>query len=287
MNILNQYSRCPLRERRTPGPTAALAQRCAQAIAFALLVACGSALADEADISVESDDGFQNQALLPGIGGGHYRHAVTLWWVIFNNPNACLAAPLAQEKCGAVDLFGQAYLDSIAAGNPDPSLIDVNTAAGVGVLYATGGVTERRNARVRLAASIYASPFAHLDLSGPQSVDPLLTNVGFINRNSEVHLVVRDHGRVVRGAIVTQITNFLEPYCSDPLLGWQGGDNRCEDIQAAVYATDEQGKDAVYRLSDGQMLSYASAYLFRQGDVMQAVVDTRIPDRRYDVIIQE
>ncbi|MEO1082259.1 MAG: hypothetical protein AAFY29_22060 [Pseudomonadota bacterium] len=216
----------------------------------------------------------------------HFSHAATMWWVIFNRPEACLANPGGVEKCGATDVFGQPYLDSVAAGVPDPSLIVVNTSAEVGVIYATGGVTDPRNARIRLAAAIYRSPNEVLSFDGQQDLDPMRTGTGLINVDAEVHLVVRDHGRMRRDGLVTQIGNFLEPYCSDPLLGHEGGRNRCADIQAAVFAQGETGLDAVLRLADGLPLSYSTAHLYRQGDVIQAIIDTRIPDRRNQFFIQ-
>ncbi len=272
--------------RQEQGPGHRLTRRFIHAMMFLLTAGCWPALAQDAGAEMATTEDFSTEFVLPGKRLRHYSHAATLWWAIFNNPNACLSNPLGLEKCGAVDIFGQAYLDSVAAGNPDPSLIQPNIASGVAVLYATGGLSDPRNGRIRLAASIYRSPFEHLDLAGAQIVDPLGLGLGFVNYSSEVHLIVRDHGRQRRAGMVTQITNFLEPYCSDPLLGWEGGRNTCADIQAAVFAVDEDGKDAVFRLSDGQSLSYGSAYLFRQGDMLQAVVDTRIPDRRHDVVIQ-
>ncbi len=232
--------------------------------------------------SLVIDDRFE----LPVRPLRHYPHAVTMWWVLFNNPEACMANPEGEEKCGEVDLFGQDYLDSVAAGNPDPSLIVVNSLAGVGVIYATGGVSDPRNARIRLAAAIYRSPDRFLDLGGSQSVDPLMTGTGFVNPDAEIHLVIRDHGRRRRDGFVAQISNFLEPYCSDPLLGYEGGSNICSDIQVAVFAPGESGTDAVFRIADGRQLFYAAAHLYRQGDMVQAIVDTRVPDRRNRFSIQ-
>ena len=72
------------------------------------------------------------------------RNAVTLWWVIFNNPDACEFNPGAEEQCGPVDVFGQAYLESVANGTPDPSLILPNFESGLAVLYGTGAVSNHR-----------------------------------------------------------------------------------------------------------------------------------------------
>lgn len=209
----------------------------------------------------------------------NHPHAVTLWWVIFNNPDACLTAPDGIEKCGAADVFGQAYLDSVASEQPNPGLIAPNTDAGLAVIYATGGVTNARTGRLRLAASIYRSDAA-LDLSGSQVVDPLGLGTSYRSTGAEVHLIVRDHGRARRDGLLTQITNFLEPYCSDPLLLFEAGDNLCADVQYAIFAQGEAGLDGVFSFANGMPVHGASAYLVRQGDMLQAVVETRVRDRR-------
>jgi len=210
--------------------------------------------------------------------GKHFGpRAVTLWWVIFNNPDACTANPGAPEQCGAVDIFGAPYLDSVANGSPDPSLIAPNHASGVAVIYATGAKTNYWG-KVRLTASIYRSEAGGgLDLSGPNSVDPLGLGRAFENTDAEVHLVVRDHGHRVRGGLLTQITNFLEPYCSDPNLLYFSGDNLCADVQFAVFAPGESGKDDVFAFGNPPSKQRrSSAHLFRQGDMLQAVIETRI-----------
>ena len=160
-------------------------------------------------------------------------HAVTLWWLFFNNPDGCITNPGAPEQCGEIDVFGEAYLDSVANGSPDPSLISPNPSAKLAVLYATGGTTDSRG-RIRLVASAYRSaPDVPLSL-GPNVVDPLGLGKALENPNAEVHLVLRDHGRTVRGGVLAQITNFLEPFCSDPLLLYYSGPNTCKDVQFAV-----------------------------------------------------
>ena len=206
--------------------------------------------------------------------------AVTLWWLFFNNPDACISAPGTTERCGEVDVFGKAYLDSIAAGAPDPSLIAPNLDAKLAAVYATGGTTDSRG-RIRLVASAYRSaPDSSLSL-GPNVVDPLGLGTALENPDAEVHLVVRDHGRVVRGGVIAQITNFLEPYCSDPLLLYYSGSNICRDVQFAVFGPGESGADSVYAFGDTpRRIRRASAHLFRHGDMLQAVVETRLPAKR-------
>ena len=216
-------------------------------------------------------------SLLLGTGaqaGGRARRALTLWWVIFNEPKECVTNPGAAVRCGEIDVFGADYVASVEAGAPDPSLLAPNTAAGLAVLYATGGVTGRTG-KVQLAASIYRSHEA-LDLGGDQVVDPMGLGKGFTDPGAEVHLVVRDHGPRVREGELAQITNFLEPYCSDPALGFEAGPNTCADIQFATFPPAASGDRAVYSFEHGEAIRGANATLIRQGDVLQAVVETRV-----------
>lgn len=207
-------------------------------------------------------------------------HAVTLWWLFFNHPDGCVTNPGAIEQCGEVDVFGEAYLESVALGAPDPSLISPNSEAKLAVVYATGGITDARG-RIRLVASAYRSaPDVPLSL-GPDIVDPLGLRRAFENPNAEVHLVVRDHGRRVRGGLITQITNFLEPFCSDPLLLFYSGPNTCQDVQFAVFGPAESGVDSVYAFGNQpKRVRRAKAYLLRNGDMIQAVVETRLKGAR-------
>ena len=201
--------------------------------------------------------------------------ALTLWWVIFNKPEACIAHPGAPEQCGYADVFGQAFLDSVANGTPDPGLIAPNLASEVAVIYATGASTEG-SGHVRMVASLYKSG-PGLDLAGPSLVDPMGFGRAFENTGAEVHLVIRDHGARVAGDLETQILNFLEPHCSDPNLGWLAGDNICADVQFAAFAPGESGADAVYAFADpSQPLGSSRAMLVRNGDMLQAIVTTRV-----------
>ncbi len=203
--------------------------------------------------------------------------ALTLWWVVFNEPDNCVTNPGAIEQCGEADVFGQPFLDSVANGTPDPTLIAPNVDAGLAVIYATGGRTTRTGA-IRLVASIYRSAANEpLNLAGPSLVDPMGLGRAFDRTDAEVHLVVRDHGEVVDEDLSVQILNFLEPYCSDPNLGWHAGKNTCSDVQFAVFGPGESGVDAVYAFGDSSTpLRRASATLIRNGDMLQAIVETRV-----------
>lgn len=207
----------------------------------------------------------------PGVG----IRTATLWWVVFNQPDACITHPGEVEQCGEVDIYGQAYLDSVAAGAPDPTLIVPNTDAELAVIYATGAKSNW-NGHLRLTASIYRSTSA-LDLSGPNVVDPLGLGVAFTNPQAEIHLIVWEHGAAIPGELITQTLNFLEPFCSDPNLGFIGGDNICRDTQFAIFAPSESGQDSVFAFSSPrEPLRDAKAILVRNGDMIQAIVETRL-----------
>ncbi|MFT4937333.1 MAG: hypothetical protein ACI88A_000347 [Paraglaciecola sp.] len=219
---------------------------------------------------------FSSTAMANGSPQGH---AVTLWWLFYNNPDACISDPHGgSERCGIQDVFGQAFLDSEAAGTPDPSLISPNIAAGLGVVYATGGVTDRRG-RITLSASAYLSN-GMLSLSpdeGDTMVDPMGLGTAFENTGAEVHLVVRDHGPVIAGQVVTQISNFLEPNCSDPRYLFEAGPNLCQDVQFAVFGPDEEGTDSVFAFDHDNTVRGAQVNLQRNGDMVQAIIETIIP----------
>ena len=210
---------------------------------------------------------------------GPQAHAVTLWWLFYNNPDACISDPHANsERCGPEDVFGQDFLDSVAEGAPDPSLISPNTAAGLGVVYATGGLTDRRG-RITMTASAYLSEgFLSIGTGADDSVvDPLGLMTGLENPNAEVHVVVRDHGPAIAGQLVTQISGFLEPNCSDPVFLFEAGPNLCQDLQFAVFGPDEEGTDSVFDFSHSEVVRGAQATLQRNGDMVQVIVKTRIP----------
>ncbi len=61
-------------------------------------------------------------------------------WADFEPGLVTLCSPDPQAKCTTADVFGQPFMDSIASGNPDPTLIAPNASAEIAVLYATGGL---------------------------------------------------------------------------------------------------------------------------------------------------
>ena len=235
--------------------------------AVAVSICWGSATAEPAtSVShVTTDSSYHNRP--------RAMHAVTLWWVIFNEPENCVTSPEAAAKCGAVDIFGQEYLDSVANGAPNPGLISPNLESGLAVVYATGGITSPLG-RVRLVASLYQGASGE-DL--PDTVDPMNLNRTLTSSNAEVHLVMRDHGRRHRRDYESQISAFLDPYCSDPNLLYFAGPNLCQDVQFAVFAADQDSDAEVFAFADPtQPLQRARARLTRGDGVIQAIVETTL-----------
>ena len=203
------------------------------------------------------------------------QHAVTLWWVIFNDPARCTANPGGAVQCGNVDVFGAPFLQSVADGAPDPTLIAPNLDARPGVLFATGGVTTRKG-RVRLVASLYRSAAGERLTLAP-GADPMGLGRGLESAEAEIHLVVRDHGRPVFRDLLPQITQFLDPYCSDPNLLYFAGRNTCADEQFAVFGPDHSGAGDVFAFANpAEPVSGSRAHLVRDGDVITAVVETTL-----------
>ncbi|MEO0973648.1 MAG: hypothetical protein AAFX85_11190 [Pseudomonadota bacterium] len=219
------------------------------------------------------------QALADHHDNPGFNRAISVWWLLFNNPSACQENPGGAERCGPIDVFGRAYVESLENGTPDPALISPNLAAEIGVVFATGGVTTSRGG-IRLVGAIYRSPVGGgLDIDNGNLVDPMGLGRGYENPNAEVHLVVRDHGKAHpnRNELRLQILNFLEPYCSDPNLDYFAGPNTCRDAQFAQFAPDETGVDGIFEFHDpSHAVHGARAFLERNGDMLQFVIETRV-----------
>jgi len=102
--------------------------------------------------------------------------AYTVWWVIFNNPGACVGG------CGLDDL-----------GSP---AVEASVFYAAGFLTGIGGT---------------ANVTAHLEAGAlPEGVDVLIP--GGLERGngfgSEIHLVVRSHGPILPGMVAAQIGSF-------------------------------------------------------------------------------
>ena len=111
-------------------------------------------------------------------------HAISIWWVIFNNPEAC------DGDCGIEDLFVD-FPDDLT---PNP---DVNPAVMSG-----GGNVVGRSGRAGFAAHLNEGQITNehpLFMDGPGLTDA---------RGAEIHLVVRSHGPMVPAQMPGQISTF-------------------------------------------------------------------------------
>lgn len=142
----------------------------------------------------------------------------TVWWVVFNNPDACSA-----PGCGEDDIF--------AGGNPANGLNVAGVeAAGIGVGNATANIakangTAEFGARLKRGdtASDHQILFpAGLEFDEDGNPGPLLTASG---NDAEVHLVIQSHGQARGGPQLLEQLTYVETGCT-PF---------CEDVQFTVH----------------------------------------------------
>ena len=160
-----------------------------------------------------SDDhvrmGFKTSELAP-------REALTIWWVVFNEPENCSA-----PGCGEDDIF--------VDGNPALGLNDAQIiAADIVAGYATGAL-----------ASSGGQANLHATLGEGEIGPEVLFGAGALlkdARNAEVHLVARSHWVAVpgledeqTGSFAGGCTVFLNPPERPDAEG------ECGDIQFAVH----------------------------------------------------
>lgn len=165
---------------------------------------------------VRHDDAVEGWIHTTGLGPDE---TVTLWWVIFNEPDRC-----TPPACDADDIFSE--------GDPTAALAtDRIAAADVVVGHAAGGVA--RDGAISLA-------FA-LDEGEPVADRQIGTSPGLRSaRAAEIHLVVRSHGPV--GAnLQDQLTTF-DGGCTRFLVppDRPAGRGECGDIQFAVHQPETQ-----------------------------------------------
>lgn len=130
-------------------------------------------------------------------------HAYTTWWVVFNNPEACVDDP-----CGMQDFL-----------NP---LTDARLKWADGEVVGSNGI------------ATFASTLKTTDSGAEFSQGQALTNPA----GAEIHIVVRDHGESEKDS---DQTTTLNGGCSasSSVPGGSGsslsGQNECEDEQFALF----------------------------------------------------
>jgi hypothetical protein len=137
--------------------------------------------------------------------------AVTMWWVVFNNPDACEGAAGVPLRCAESDLFNEDVAGSVQ--------------------YAGGNV---------VGGSGHYSVGSYLsvgDTSGC-AFGPGFLCAGLIDaREADIHLVVRSHGPKLAEFMPGQIMSFGVACTPGTSEGLGDGPNDCEDLQAATHET--------------------------------------------------
>ncbi|MEM9516904.1 MAG: hypothetical protein AAGA42_18800 [Actinomycetota bacterium] len=143
--------------------------------------------------------------------------AYTLWWVVFNDPQACV------DECDAGDLF----ID----GDPSVGLNDAQIdAADIVAAYATGDVSTADGTLVLQS---------ELDANEPAGTREIIFGEGATLKDpggAEVHLVARSHGPAIDDIVDEQIGSFgggcdvfLNPPSQPSAVG------ECADVLFAVH----------------------------------------------------
>lgn len=160
---------------------------------------------------LRTDDGVSVNIVTSKLRKGH---AYTVWWIIFNNPTACV------DGCDGDDL----------------GVVDVNAT----VIWATGNVTGRSGIGTgRYTAGQFT---AHLN----EGETPFPTDGGFglpgdgvgllDAQAAEIHIVVRSHGPAIKGEVNEQITSFDGGCAVDIAPKIPNKKGECADAQFAVHA---------------------------------------------------
>lgn len=159
---------------------------------------------------IRTDSGVGYELHTSGLEKGH---AVSIWWVIFNNPEFC-----ATDPCSVADLF----VDFPTDLTPNP---DVNPAVQAGGGHVIG-------------ASGKASFAGHLNEGQITNEHPaFIGGPGLTDaRGAEIHLVVRSHGPVQPGLNHAMFNSFeagCEVFLAAGIVPENPGE--CADQQFAVF----------------------------------------------------
>lgn len=134
----------------------------------------------------------------------------TLWWVIFNHPDACTnPVPEIGSKCNVPDLF-------------EPAVEATVMRAGGNVIGASGQATIAGHMREGEITTYHP-----LFIGSPGLID---------SEEAEIHVVVRSHGPAIPGAIDEMLHSFEGGCTPETSIGFGAGPNDCADVQAAAFA---------------------------------------------------
>lgn len=159
---------------------------------------------DEASAWLHRDDTGVLMALrTTGLEAGA---AYTVWWVVFNNPEACVAAPDETVRCGA---------DDVERPETEPS-----------ILHAAGAVPAGRG------DAYFGARLPVRDTSGCQA-EPHPCGKGLTKpMDAEIHLVVRSHGPADPDQVDAQLST-LHAGCEE--RGEEMDLERCPLVQGAAF----------------------------------------------------
>lgn len=150
---------------------------------------------------VRTDSGMSATVGTTGLTPGD---VVTLWWVVFNNPNACVAGLPGVSRCGPPD-------EGTAAAQPS-------------ILAATGRIVAR-SGTARYGASLRVGDTAGA-LFGPGLLDV---------HGAEVILVLRSHGPKIP-ALLSEMLHTFGAGCQEAPPGTgTPGPNDCAEVQVSVH----------------------------------------------------
>jgi hypothetical protein len=133
---------------------------------------------------------------------------MTIWWIVFNNPEAC-AHGEGPAQCGEGDLL----------------MMGGDEAVSGTVLYATGSVIGP-SGEGHFSAYLATEDTTYVLGDGPGLTNPL---------GAEIHFVVRTHGPAVPGLVGEQVLTFGGGCNNAPEGTGAPGDFACTDLQFAMH----------------------------------------------------
>lgn len=199
-----------------------------------LALAAPAALADDAMKEMQSQPlhHFEDQSAIENTNADLFReehgvytvakttglepgHAVTLWWVVFNNPENCTGGECGEDDIFNLDADGN-YIENADAS--PPMNMEGIESAGISVLRADGLVIDQ-DGTAEFRGHLPVGD-AHEAMFGPGLIDP---------QKAEIHLVVRDHQAAMPGK-VNEMINSMHGGCD---AMWPN--TPCTDLQYSVF----------------------------------------------------